>query len=245
MPGADLPAHDLAARRRPPAGDGGAGEAGRRPLPDPARQLPRQGRQPQRGAAADRGRPGLHPRRRPRADAGHPRGAGRLLRRRADGGRPDAARLLQPRLGPALRRRPPRAVALLPGRLPGQESSRGGLLVRLGGADQPPCAAGDRRRRDRDDRRGFPHHDPPSAPRLEGPLPRRGPGPGTGPARPRRLPAAARPLGARQPRRLHPAGVPPAGTDAESVATTLLPGQPARLPGPADAAAAAGHARLR
>ena len=42
------------------------------------------------------------------------------------------------------------------------------------------------------------------------PLPRRGPGPGPRPARPRRLPAAARPLGARQPRRLHPARVPAA-----------------------------------
>ena len=104
LPGAHLPAHDLPARRRPPAGDGGAGGAGRRPLPDPARQLARQGRQHQRGAAAHRGRAGADARRRPRADAGRARRAGRLLRRRADGAGADPARLLQPRLGPALRR---------------------------------------------------------------------------------------------------------------------------------------------
>ena len=69
-------------------------------------------------------------------------------------------------------------------------------------------------------------------------LPRRGPGPGPGAARPRRLPAAARPLGARQPRRLHPAGVAAARPHAEPAPAALLPVQPARLPGAADAAAA-------
>ncbi len=141
LPRAHLPAHDLPARRRPAAGDGGARRAGRRRVPDPPRQRPRQGGQPQRRPAADRGRPRPRPRRRPRADARRPRRPGRLLRRRADGDGADAARLLQPRLGPALRRRPPRAIALLPGRLPRQGPPRRRLLVRLGGADQPPRAA--------------------------------------------------------------------------------------------------------
>ena len=74
------------------------------------------------------------------------------------------------------------------------------------------------------------------------PLPRRGAGPGPRPARPRRLPAAARPLGARQPRRLHPARVPPARQRAAPAAAALLLRQPRRLPGAADAAAAAGDA---
>ena len=68
---------------------------------------------------------------------------------------------------------------------------------------------------------------------------------GLAPARPRRLPAAARPLGARQPRRLHPARVAAAGANAEPAAAALLPRQPARLPGAADAAAAAAHPRAR
>ena len=127
--------------------------------------------------------------------------------------------------------------------LPRQGPPRRRLLVRLGGADQPPRPARDRRRRHRDDRRGLPHDDPAAAPRLAHPLPRRGPGPGPGAARPRRLPAAARPLGARQPRRLHPAGVAAAGEDAEREAAALLPRQPARLPGAADAAAAPAHPR--
>ena len=152
-------------------------------------------------------RPGPGARRRPRADAGRARRDGRLLRRGAGGAGAEPARLLQPRLGPALRRRPPRAVALLPRRLSRQGPPRRRLLVRLGGADPPPGAARGRRRRHRDDRRGLPHDDPPAARRLGDALPRRGPGPGAGAARPRRLPAAARPLGARQPRRLHPARV--------------------------------------
>ena len=179
-------------------------------LPDPARQLPRQGRQHQRRPAPHRGRAGADARRRPRADARRARRDGRLLRRRASRPGAEPARLLQPRLGPALRRRPPRAVALLPRRLPRQGPPRRRLLVRLGGAAAARGAARDRRRRHRDDRRGLPHDDPAAAPRLEQPLPRRGPGPGPRPARPRRLPAAARPLGARQPRRLHPARVPAA-----------------------------------
>ena len=137
--------------------------------------------------------------------------------------------------------RPPRAVALLPRRLPRQGPPRRRLLVRLGGADPARGAARDRRRRHRDDRRGLPHDDPHAAPRLEEPLPRRGPGPGPRPARPRRLPAAARPLGARQPRRLHPARVPPARPRAAAAAAPLLLRQPRRLPGAADAAAAAGR----
>ncbi len=135
LPRAHLPAHDLPARRRAAAGDGGAGRAGRRPLHDPARQLPRQGGQHQCGAGAHRGRAGADARRRPRADARRARRDGRLLRRRAHGPGAEPARLLQPRLGPALRRRPPRAVALLPRRLPRQGPPRRRLLVRLGGAD--------------------------------------------------------------------------------------------------------------
>ena len=239
LPRPHLPAHDLAAGRRAAAGDAGAGRAGRGALPDPPRQLPRQGRQHQRGAAAHRGRAGADARRRPRADARRPRRDGRLLRRRADGAGAEPARLLQPRLGPALRGRPPRAVALLPGHLPRQGPPRSRLLVRLGGADPARGAAGDRRRRHRDDRRGLPHDDPAAAPRLGDPLPRRGAGPGAGAARPRRLPAAARPLGARQPRRLHPAGVAAARARAAPAAAPLLLRQPRRLPGAADAAAAA------
>ncbi len=174
LPLADLPAHHLPARRRPARGDARAGRAGRRPLPDPPRQLARQGGQHQRRPAAHRRRTGADARRRPRADARRARRDGRLLRRRAHGPGPEPARLLQPRLGPALRRRPPRAVALLPRRLPRQGPPRRRLLVRLGGADPPRGAARDRRRRDRDDRRGLPHHDPHAAPRLEEPLPRRG-----------------------------------------------------------------------
>ena len=85
LPRARLSPHHLPARRRAAAGDAGAGRAGRRPLPDPPRQLTRQGRQHQRRAAPHRGRPGADARRRPRPDAGRARRDGRLFRRRADG----------------------------------------------------------------------------------------------------------------------------------------------------------------
>jgi hypothetical protein len=128
---------------------------------------------------------------------------------------------------------------------PGKGPPRRGLLVRLGGADPPPGAAGDRRRRDRDDRGGLPHDDPPAAPRLGFALPRRGARPGARAARPRRLPAAARPLVAREPRRLHAAGVAAARARAQAAAAPLLLRQSRLLPCPADAAAAARHARAR
>ena len=143
--------------------------------------------------------------------------------------RPESPRLLQPRLGPALRGRPPRAVALLPGRESRQEPPRGRLLVRLGRLDPPRGAARDRRRRHRDDRRGLPHDDPHAALRLGDPLPRRGPRPGAGAARPRRIPAAARPLGARQPGRIHAAGVAAQGARAEA-GSSASPTSPAWPP---------------
>ena len=107
---------------------------------------------------------------------GRARRARRLLRRRERRDRADAARVLQPRLDPALRGRPARAVGLLLGDLPGQGSSQRRLLVRLGAR-----CCGARRSLEiggvatETDRRGFPHDDQ-AAPRgLEVALPRRGP----------------------------------------------------------------------
>jgi hypothetical protein len=93
---------------------------------------------------------------------------------------------------------------------PGKD--RHGAAFWCGGADPPAGTARDRRRRDRDDRRGLPHDDPAAAPWLAQRLPRRGAGPGPRAPRSRWLPAAARPLGARQPRGVHAVGVAAART---------------------------------
>ena len=210
-----------------------------------ARQRAREGRQHQQRAADHRRRPRVHARRRPRAAAGRARRADRLLRRRARRGRADAARVLQPRLDPALRDRPPRAVGLLLGDLPRQGSPQRRLLVRLGRRAAALGAARCRRRGGRDDRRGLPHDDQAAPRRLDDALPRRGRRAGPRAARPRRLPAAARPLGARQPRGLHDARVAAARARAEADPAPELLREPLGLPRRPDAAADARDARGR
>ncbi|CAA9476901.1 MAG: hypothetical protein AVDCRST_MAG13-898 [uncultured Solirubrobacteraceae bacterium] len=238
-----LPPHDLAARRRPAPGDGGAGRGARRALPRAPGQRARQGGEHQSRPAADPGRPGARARRRPRPHAGRPRRGRRVLRR--PGGRPraDAARLLQPRLHPALRGGPPRAVRLLPRALPGQGPPRRRLLVRVGRGPAPARAARGGGRGDGDDRRGLPHHHQAARRGVADPLPRRDHRPGPGARGPRRLPAPARPLGARQPRGAHHRGEPAVGARPDAPAAAELPREPARLPRRARPPAAARGAR--
>ena len=119
---AELPAHDLRARRRSPRRDRRRGRPGLgRALPDAPGQLAREGRQHQPRAEEHRRRtscscsmPTTCPclTRWTRSSATSTRSPARA--------RAEPARLLQPRLRPALRPRAPRAVGLLRGDLPRQ-----------------------------------------------------------------------------------------------------------------------------
>ena len=175
------------------------------------------------------GRARARARRRPRPPARRARHARRLLRRPRGRARAEPARLLQPRLRPALRPRTPRAVGLLRCDLPRQGPPQRLLLVRLRRADPARRAARGRWRRNRDDRRGLPHDDQAPSRRLAHPLRQARRRAGTRAPRPRRLSAATRSLGARQPRGVHHAGEPVPRPWPDLQATAQLSREPDRL----------------